>query len=176
MLQVRRPLIDHPTQRLTGLMVRLRLHLVREIDDLPVHALAHKVVDEPRRPRRRPLVEQPRNELLGITRAVICPGNNRVDDGLGLPLRNELLHECTCGRSPIRLCDAVDHHRADHLGGFVIVDALDDGNRRVTDLFGHARRIGGFRRPLPRSGGNVGLLNFVGNELGIEEVASHEPR
>ena len=176
MLQVRSPLIDYPTQRLAGLMVRLRLHLVRKIDDLPVHALAHKVVDEPWCPRRRPLVEQPRNEFLGITRAVICPGNNRVDDGLGLPLCNELLHERTRGRPPIRLRNAVDHHRADHLRGFVIVDALNDSDRRVTNLFGHARRIGRFRRPLPHSGGNVGLLDLVGNELGIEEVVPHEPR
>src|ERR1700747_402619 len=89
----------------SGWCCRLAAHLVGEVHQLAVDAVADEMVDESRRPARRVTLDHPLDDLAGVQRPLKRPIGQQLDQGLLPVLGEQGAQHPPHGRAPLRVGD-----------------------------------------------------------------------
>ena len=155
-------------------MIRVAAHLVGEVHQLAVDAVADELIDEPRRPTRRVPGDHPLDGLPGVQRPLERPVAQQLDKGL-LPVLGEQLGQHPADRRPpLRLGDPFDDGPVDDLLDVLVVEQLHHDPQHRAGLPGHPVGMCRLGEPLAQPPGHLRVAQLGLHHGRRQEVLPHE--
>ena len=117
---------QEPGGRHSQFVVGIAAHLVGEVHQLAVDAVADQVVHPARRPGGRVTLDHALDDVAGIQRPLECPVGEQLEQCFLATLGQHGGQHAADRRTPLRLGDALDDHPVQHLLHVLVAQHLDE--------------------------------------------------